>query len=228
MTASSTVLCAHISHCHNHYPHHTFSVSSGSHSVTHWFSCTFEPHSGPYLLLQCHSSIFTHLILMVSHSHCHTLGIIQHHTISITKYHNVTHAMAHPLSHSLQQAVSHTWYHSVSHPVSHSMTHPLSTQHPMIEVTCLITHNVTGLVSHSEHPLPHSQCLSVTSTSPWVSQALLSPTHRAQSPELLPHVKVVSCCCVPSPQPLLVPLRISCCQGPHQAWPSLGYTAQSP
>lgn len=115
----------------------------------------------------------------------------------------------------------HTRYHSVSHPV----TPPLSTQYPMTEVTASIS-PATGSVSHTQK---NAVSVSVSPRHhPGSHQLLSPPSTRAQLPELLPHVKVVSCCCAQSPQPLRVLSRISCCQGPHQAGPSLGYTTQSP
>lgn len=117
-------------------------------------------HTCYYIVLFIHSYIF------VPH------GVTP--SVSHTWYHPASHNQYHPVSqchilrgtatvsHSLQQVVSHTWYHSLSHPVLHSMAQPFSTQYPMIEVTSLMSYGVT----HSGHPLPHSQRLSGTSASP--------------------------------------------------------------
>lgn len=83
----------------------------------------------------------------------------------------------------------------------------------------------TSSASHTQKNT-HCPTISVTSTSLWSHKLPSTQPHRVVT-RAAAHVKVVSCCCAQSPQPLLVPLRISCCQGPRQAWPSLGHTAQA-
>lgn len=130
-------------------------------------------------------------------------------------------------SHSLQQVVSHLVPLSLSaHPVSHSVTHPLSTQYPTTEVTFDITHG-TRSVPHTQKNA-HGPTISV-SVSPrhhWSHKLPSPPPHRVVAGAAAPCQGCFLLLCS-SPQPLLVPLRISCCQGPRQAWPSLGHTAQA-
>lgn len=118
--------------------------------------------------------------------------------------------------------VSHTWWnaHSLTHfnhtLVIYSVTHLLFAQYPIY----LVSH-VTNPVSHTKkHPRSHNQCLTSSLTSRWIPETLL-PSPLDTVTELLPCVTAVSCCCAHSPQLLLVPSRISCCQGsvrPGPVW----------
>ena len=149
----------------------------------------------------------------MSHPQCHTWSLSI--TKSVSHSIGVTHLVAHPLSHT----VFDKWCQTLGITQCHILSVTLSDS-PTLHT---VSHDFTSSVSHSRIPAaPQSVSQCHPQHRPGSHKLPPPPPPWVQSPELLPHVKAVSCCCAQSPQPLPVPSRISCCQGPSQAWPSLG------
>lgn len=158
MITSYTVLCAHISHCHNHYTqHHIFSVRlrvTQHHTlVFRNFWCHSESHSWLYTQPHCMTCLGHKLGSTIQ---CQTL-VPQTQDTPIIAVPFVRVYVIDP--HGVTPSVSHTWYQSASHINIHSITISHTPWH-IHYLTQSLTSDVTYLVSlritPSDSPTLHS------------------------------------------------------------------------